>query len=470
LWGLGRVIALEHPELRCTLADLDANDSASALSSLAAELLAENREDQVRWRSGVRQVARLAASVDGPASGVSVSAEGTYLITGGLGALGLEVARWLVSQGVRHLVLLGRKSPSSQARAAVDALERTGAGVTIMQADVAQAADLQLVFDSLRLTHPPLRGVVHAAGVLGDGVLVQQTSARFAEVMAPKIAGAWNLHTLTRDLPLDFLVFFSSMASVLGSPGQGNYAAANAFLDALAHYRRTRGLPALSINWGPWAAVGMAASQDERRQRRREAQGIRAISPEEGAQVLQALIGRAAAQIGVLPVEWSQLLRQFDGDPPPLFADIAQNVVPLRPPKPDVRRRLASVPESKREEFLSAHVRQQAGEVLGLEPKYPLDPNKPLKELGLDSLMAVELAKMLGAGIELPLPATLVFTYPTVRTIAAYLLAELFPQQAAQESHQEEKHRQLVAEVQQLSDSELEAFVYGDSVRVEDRR
>jgi acyl carrier protein len=142
----------------------------------------------------------------------------------------------------------------------------------------------------------------------------------------------------------------------------------------------------------------------------------------------------------------------------------------MRRPKPDVRQRLGSVPESKREEFLSGHVREQAAEVLGLEPQYPLDPNKPLKELGLDSLMAVELAKMLGAGIELPLPATLVFTYPTVRTIAAYLLAELFPQQAAQESHQEKKHRQLVAEVQQLSDSELEAFVYGDSVRLEDRR
>ena len=190
--------------------------------------------------------------------------DGTYLITGGLGALGLLVARRLAEQGAGHLLLLGRRAPSAEAATAIVEMERLGARVTLVQADISQDGSQKVLSDTLAGL-PPLRGVVHAAGVLDDGVLLDLTSARLAAVLGPKAWGAWNLHRWTRQQPLDFFVLFSSAAALLGSPGQANYAAANAFLDALAHHRHALGLPAVSIAWGPWAGSGMAASLDEPR-------------------------------------------------------------------------------------------------------------------------------------------------------------------------------------------------------------
>jgi Dehydrogenases with different specificities (related to short-chain alcohol dehydrogenases) len=439
LWGLAKVIALEHPELRCACVDLDPDNPAESPAILSRELLAEEREDQLSWRSGVRYVARLTSATRSARRDdniISISTGKTYLITGGLGALGLEVARWLVGQGARYLVLIGRKSPSARALRSIEELERAGVRVTVIRVDVTEKTDLAQAFETVQSTHPPLGGIVHGAGVLDDGILLQQTWTRFAAVLAPKVAGAWNLHNLTQNLPLDFLVFFSSMASLLGTPGQGNYAAANAFLDGLAHHRRTRGLPALSVNWGPWASAGMAASQDDRRQQRRAAQGIETITPEEGTQVLGSLLGHASAQIGVLPVDWLQFLEQFDGgEPPPVLAGIARQIGPrfkIRPERVNMRQQLEQVPATKRHEFLSRHVREQVVQVLGFEPAFPVDPNKPFKELGMDSLMTIELAKMLSIDVGRPVPAAMVFTYPTASAIAAYLLDELFPQVSAE--------------------------------------
>ena len=186
-------------------------------------------------------------------------ADATYLITGGHGGLGLAVARWLVEKGARHLVLLSRSGASSAGEEVAADLAAKGATVTTIQADVSNESDLARALSEIRNTMPPLRGVIHAAGVLDDHLLLNLDAESFRRVLAPKVLGAWNLHTLTADLPLDFFVVFSSVASVLGSPGQANYAAANAFLDGLAHDRRSQGLPCLSINWGPWAEVGMAA-------------------------------------------------------------------------------------------------------------------------------------------------------------------------------------------------------------------
>jgi myxalamid-type polyketide synthase MxaB len=188
----------------------------------------------------------------------AVRADGSYLITGGLGALGIRVARCLVDQGARHLVLAGRSGPSAEAWEAMEEMRAAGASVREVRADVASPADTARLIEACQ-AEAPLRGVVHAAGVLDDGVVDRQTAERFSRVLAPKVYGAWNLHHQTRELPLDFFVLFSSMASVLGSPGQSSYAVANAFLDALAHHRRARGLPGLSINWGPWSEAGMAA-------------------------------------------------------------------------------------------------------------------------------------------------------------------------------------------------------------------
>jgi NADP-dependent 3-hydroxy acid dehydrogenase YdfG len=250
LWGLGRVVAEEHPELRCTLVDLEAgvDDGGEALWQ---ELRRGDSEAQVGWRAGKRHGARLVKAPVAPglvAPGAVITANSTVIITGGLGALGLMVARWLwETHRVEHVVLVGRSAPEGERKRAVQALRASGAQVTVAQVDVSSAGEVQALVDDLP-AEPPLRGVIHAAGVLDDGVLTQQTAARLRSMLAAKAWGAWNLHVALRGRSLSFFVMFSSAASLLGSAGQGSYAAANAFLDALAHLRRAKGLAAQNLN------------------------------------------------------------------------------------------------------------------------------------------------------------------------------------------------------------------------------
>jgi hypothetical protein len=235
---------------------------------------------------------------------------GSWLISGGLGALGLRVADWLAKQGAREIVLAGRGAGES-------IRESGGVRVRTVRVDIADRAAVRELVDSIE----DLRGVVHAAGVLDDGMLDRQTPERFARVFAPKVTGAWNLHEATLGRSLEHFVMFSSIAGVLGGPGQGSYAAANSFLDGLAHYRRSLGLPALSIDWGPWADGGMASEQDDAHRRRLRTNGIGTIEPRQGLKALGELLQDRAAQAVVLPVDWEAMLRQFPADArPTVFA------------------------------------------------------------------------------------------------------------------------------------------------------
>src|SRR5262249_34104842 len=269
-----------------------------------------------------RYVPRLAALEEHPAgAGVQFDAEKTYLITGGLGALGQRVVQWMVEHGAVHVVLAGRRDPSGEAREALHRLEQSGALVLYSQTDVADAAAVARMLQEVRSTMPPLGGIIHAAGALADAFLLRQDAATLRRVLAPKIQGAWNLHTQTQDCRLDFFVCFSSVAALLGSPGQGNYAAANASLDALAHHRRALGLPVLSINWGPWSEGGMAATLSHRQQERWAALGMRTIAPSQALERLGDLIGRDISQAAVLDVDWSTFMPQFYRGARPAFLD-----------------------------------------------------------------------------------------------------------------------------------------------------
>src|SRR5437667_840345 len=268
-------------------------------------------EEAFRTMAGARHVGKLVIDLSDPAARVTVPANlslglgGTVLITGGLGGLGLAVGRQFVADGARSLVLVGRRGVRDAEQAeAVASLERSGARVVIAAADVADQRALKQILDRIAADGPKLSGVVHAAGVLADALLIDQSLERFEAVMAPKIAGAWNLHTLTKDMPLDFFVLYSSAASLFGAPGQANYAAANAFLDALAHHRRARGLPALSINWGAFSEVGLAVAHDARA--RLAGLGVRHLTPAEGNEVLCRLLESGETQIGVAPINVRQ--------------------------------------------------------------------------------------------------------------------------------------------------------------------
>ncbi len=266
-----------------------------------------------------------AESVAGTSQTFWCREDGSYLVTGGLGGLGLKLARWLTQHGARHLVLVGRSAPSEEVRATLAEIEQAGVRVAVRRCDVSNRTEVAELLASIRDEMPVLRGVFHLAGVLDDGVLREQTRERFDRVMAAKVLGAWNLHELTADLALDQFVLFSSAASLLGSPGQGNYAAANAFLDALAHHRRAEHRPALSVNWGSWAEVGMAARlQDSQGSRWSEA-GIGWIDLDRGLHTLEELLLEDAVQVGVLPVKWGKFFERIPaGSEPAWLSDLAR--------------------------------------------------------------------------------------------------------------------------------------------------
>lgn len=329
LWGLGRTIGFELPEFKCTLIDLDPSvDPTAAADLLFRELRVGDAEDQVGLRAGRRFVPRLVPVAQPPLCPAPGSAplrpDGTYLITGGLGGLGLAVARWMIAQNAGHLVLVGRTAPGAAAAAAVEKMRRVGGDISVMSADVAVGEELARVLEHIRTSLPPLRGIVHAAGVVDNAAIVNLDADRMARVLAPKVRGAWNLHVATAREQLDFFVLFSSAVSVLGSPGQGNYAAANSYLDVLSHFRHRAGLPAISINWGPWVDIGLVASGDFfPASTRSGTQGVKGITPERGLEALQRALGDARAQVTVLPFDIASLLDLYPAAARlPFFAEV----------------------------------------------------------------------------------------------------------------------------------------------------
>ncbi len=332
IWGLGKSVAFELPQFQCTLVDLDPGAYATETAGfLAKELLLADAEDQVALRGGRRMVARLFPHHPSPVGPTCPARQfggfdehGTYLITGGLGGLGLTVAQWMVERGVRHLALVGRRPPSPAASRVLDALRAAGATVESIAADVARMDEVTAVLERIHGTMPPLRGILHAAGVLENSPVVGLDAARLARVMAPKADGAWNLHLATALDDLHCFVLFSSAVSVLGSPGQGNYAAANSYLDVLAHLRHAAGQPALSINWGPWADVGLVADGNFIGSRPgRSDRGVKGITPARGLEVLANALVAGEVQLTALPFDLKSLLDLYpQAARIPLFAEV----------------------------------------------------------------------------------------------------------------------------------------------------
>jgi amino acid adenylation domain-containing protein len=441
LWGFGRTVALEHPGLRCGCIDLDpSGDPAEPLfTEVWTAACGGGGDDQVALREGGRRVARLTRATAGSAA-LRPRPDGAYAITGGFGGLGLLVARRLVERGARHLLLIGRSAPSEAALEAVRSLEAQGARIELARADAADAAALAaaLAGDG---TRPPLRGAIHAAGTLEDGVIAQQTWDRFSRVLAPKVEGGWNLHRLTLDEPLDFFVLFSSAVSLLGSPGQSNHAAASTFLDSLAEHRRALGLPALSLDWGAWSEVGAAAERGV--EGRVDRQGVGIIPPDAGLDLFERLLGQPAARVGILPVDWPRFLERLTGAVPPFLEEMSAETSASRPTVSggaagaEIRRRLGAASPDERRTLLVEHLRTEAAEVLGFGPARPVEPWRPLQELGLDSLMAVELKNRVELGLGLSLPLGGVLEGSSVDDLAGTLLAQIeaggAPEQAADE-------------------------------------
>ncbi|MFN6560885.1 MAG: type I polyketide synthase [Nostoc sp. ChiSLP01] len=458
LWGLGRVINHEHPELACTCVDLGAEANIEILLS---ELSSPDSENQISYHQGVRHVARLgryrAASEN---KNFQVVKDGSYLITGGLGALGLETAKWLAQQGAEHLILVGRNQPSAVAQDSITQLENAGVRVYVVTADISDVTAASRVFEFIRSSLPPLRGVIHSAGVVDDGALRQLSWERFNRVLEPKIAGAWNLHYLTQDLPLDLFVCYSSIASLIGTPGQGSYAVANAFMDALVCHRQADGLPGLSINWGPWAEVGMAVRLENRSQSKILAQGISGIVPEKGLQVLGELLGQTAYQVGVLPINWNRFFEQSSfGIGEQFFEAFATKVEQPEAEEFDILQQLKGAPINEQRALLTTHVCNQVAKVIALDPSQ-INPQQGFFDLGMDSLTSVELKQRLQKSLGCQIPDTFVFNYPTIEAVVGYIAEKVLETEIASAvsettTNDENSLVEFSASLEELSEAEI---------------
>lgn len=427
-WGLGRVVAAEQPELQCRLIDVAVNegdDSTSLTTAVTDVLLNDTRENQLAIRGGRLFAPRLKPlRLPPPAEGSTspqIREDASYLIAGGLGMLGRLAARWLAAAGARHIVLVSRRPPTESALELIAEIESEGCKVYVRQADLGVEEQVAQLFAWMDSELPALGGLIHAAGVVDDGLIADQSWERFAGVASSKSQAAWSLHKLTEDRELDFFVLYSSAASVLGSPGQSNYATANGFLDGLAWMRRQMGLPALSVNWGPWTE-GMA--DNEVVTKRLALQGITPLAVDESHDVLARMIGAETIQATVFDVDWRRM--GMAGESPPLL----ENVTPSRAGRSlagdsELVGKLKGLSGSARQKLLVSTLQSELQEVLSAAESP--DVETPLIEMGLDSLMAVEFSTRLQQrlGDEFAIAPTLLFDYPTVTAISGYLNEQL---------------------------------------------
>ncbi|MGN9789387.1 type I polyketide synthase [Nonomuraea sp. ZG12] len=438
-WGLSRVAALEHPDRWGGLVDLPADLDEPAAGRLAA-VLAGGDEDQVAIRADGIRGRRLVRAPRPNRDGEPWAPSGSVLITGGTGAIGRHVARWLAGRGAPRVVLVSRSGPAAAGSAALAAdLASRGTVVEILAGDTADRSQLTGLLDRIAGTGPALTGVMHTAGVVDNGVVDRLDPARLASVLAAKATAATLLDELTAGLDMDAFVLFSSAAATFGAGGQGNYAAANAFLDALAQNRQARGLPALSVAWGPWAGGGVAQASEATRQRLSRNRWEVLMDPRLAVQALADALGGPDSVLTIMDIDWN-VIESSGGEHEMQRAPFLRDL-------PEVQRmavasgagahdsarvtrdaligQLVALPPAGQEQKLIALVQALVADVLAYPSPEAVQAGRAFSDLGFDSLTAVELRNRLNAVVGLRLPASLLFDYPTSTALAEHLRAEL---------------------------------------------
>jgi acyl transferase domain-containing protein/acyl carrier protein len=472
LWGMARVIGhQEYKEFWGGIVDLDHTPTSNDASLLFNEIWQPDGEDQIAFRDGERYVARLTRShISGASLPTRFRSDASYLITGGLGALGLVVAKWMVEQGASHLILMGRTKLPSRSTwnslngnkhladqiNAIRELEAMGANIHLVSVDVTNEEELQQFLNEYKNEGwPAIRGVIHSAGVVKPQLLAQLDTESFNAVMRPKLLGGWNLHRSFENSTLDHFILFSSVAAQVVFPGQGNYAAGNAFLDSLAHYRRNHGLPAISINWGPWAEVGMATELElldffERR-------GMHSITVKEGLQSLSCLIGQNKAQVTPVAADWPVVteIGYPLGHAPQLIKDLLSSEdeksvstnTELNVGSENLLHALLLAEEEERISLLEEYLQNTIATVLRLD-RSKLDTDQSLNTFGLDSMMAIELKNRIEQDLDVSLTVVDLLNGSSVTQIAARILPQL-PELT--DISEDEDLEELLLEVEQLS-------------------
>ncbi|WP_435590270.1 SDR family NAD(P)-dependent oxidoreductase [Nocardia sp. bgisy118] len=448
LWGAGRVIATEHPEVACGVIDLPGAPSGADVDRLVAVL----RDPQAPQQVSVDREALVPRLVPVPRtrSSVTVDPELCQVVTGGLGALGLRVADWLSEHGARKLLLLGRSAPDADADEVITELRSRGVEIAVAAVDVADAAALEAVLAGAGR----IGGVFHLAGVLEDAVVADLDESRLVRALAGKARGAWHLHRATLDQPLTHFVLFSSLAGLFGSPGQGAYAAANTYLDALATARAAQGRPAHSIAWGPWAAIGLAAQVGS--ERRLAALGVPALETEAAMDLLEAALADPGPVLAAAAFDLPTLAGPGT---PPVARELLANLLPSGenaggPAVPALSLHEIDDP-AERLELVRGFVLAQVASIVGTTR--PVDPTAPFRDLGFDSLMAVDLRNRLETGLGQRIPASLIFAHPTVDQLVEELAQRMFPTSEPTPDAPAPQHArpEIDADLDQATDEEL---------------
>ena len=437
LWGIGMTAALEHPELKVTCVDLQ-----SAHPELAAKHLWHSIHlKQDEWRLAYRDERVFAARMNRVSEATTreqqplvLSDQITYVVTGATGGLGLATAAWLVEHGARRLMLLSRQPLSTAAQQAINALSQRGANVSHLCVDIADRNSLESALRSTQADGSRKLGIIHCAGVLDDHLLIDLKWSNFDNAYSAKVEGTLNLDALTRHLDVECFVMFSSAASLLGNRGQANYAAANSFLDAVAQQRKLAGLPALSINWGPWASVGMAQS-NAKISRQLSAQGFSALSTQLALQALGRCLLGTRTQVAVIDCQWDQYLQGAE-QLKSFLSRVATRPISAQEQQrqdtqPAIVEQLAQAAAPERLSLLTALVNAQIRKILGLAETAAVPENQALTDQGFDSLMAVQLTNAVGRLLGQRLPVSLVFNYPSPKALSLYLLDLINTQLAA---------------------------------------
>ena len=445
LWGLGKVLEREMPDFSPRLLDLDP-DAPETAEALAAEVLFPDRETHIAYRSQRRLVARLTPSgsrtgLEGAASPSSALSGGrlregrTWLVTGGLTGLGLRTAQWLADRGAEAILLNGRRPPGPEADEAIAGLRARGVAVRVERGDVTEPSVVDRLIACTEGPHaplPPLGGVIHSAGVFRDAALTNHDWVLARRVMWPKVLGAWRLHQATADRDLDLFVLFSSATGVIGNAGQGAYAAANAFLDQLAGYRRARGLPGQAIAWGGWTGIGAADEARERLGRTLENIGFGWFSPEQGIRALERLVREDDGRAMFARMDWPRFLLSSRAEQPLVahLGDAPDAGAAREATARDLLAELETAPEPGREAVLVRFLQDEVRAALRLGSPPP--PDVGFFDLGVDSVMAVELRSRLqrAIGDAYPIPSTAILDYPTISGLAGFLAQLLAGQEA----------------------------------------
>jgi myxalamid-type polyketide synthase MxaE and MxaD len=447
LWGLGRAAALEESDLWGGLIDLDAEKAPEEQADwILGNAACADGEDQVAIRDRVRVAARLMCLPMAPGQ-VDIGPEGSYLVTGGLGAVGVKIARWLVEHGARHVALVGRRglperslwagidpaSANGRSVAAVNALEAMGAKLEIVAADLSDRSSVEKLFANFGREWPELRGLVHAAVAAPEERRVRDLDARaLREMLSVKVDGTRNLLEMAANQPVEFIVFFSSMAALLGLRGGGHYGAASAYLDALAHDCRRSGVPVTSIDWGAWDE--MRSSSGEIRPLARTANAsVYPLDPPRALATMEAVVAAGLPQAAIADIHWENL-RSLDESrrPRPLIQGLTSATKGVAAAAGnagagDLRARLSAASESERLGILESFVRGAVARVLGVRNPDSIDAHKGLFEMGLDSLMSIDLKTRLANGAGHSLPSTLAFNYPSIAALTEFLAQDMFP-------------------------------------------